>query len=410
MKNTRMLALILLLAAGIACIFRFWSVVMLFFVAVIIAYLLSPLVRLLTFRGKIPRGIAVAVTTLAVVGLIVWLLALLIPYAAEQITGVVNDLSVYAKDFDTLLVRAGDLLASWHLPQEVLDWGYSILGKVDTLLGKIFSSLLTWLTSTAGSIFDIVVVVILIIYFMLDGKKLIRAAVDALPPTAGARVERVLLQSDRYVWKYVGTRVLISLGMAVVSYLGFSLIGLRYALLFSVLSFVMDFIPYFGSIIAGGVEGVYALITGGVGLAIKVLIFVLVVQQIEGNVIAPKIQGDAVDVHPVAIMFSLLVCSEIWGPVGMLISTPIAAVVRVIVREVYHFIIEKEDPAEAPSPQPPLPEQPLKAPENKISAPAEAPSPQAPCQAEAPQAPQQPRQDTVLDDILRDLLPGDSEQ
>ena len=80
-------------------------------------------------------------------------------------------------------------------------------------------------------------------------------------------------------------------------------------------------------------------ITGGIGLAVKILIFVLIVQQIEGNVVAPKLQGKSVDLHPIWVMFALLACSEIWGPIGMLISTPVAAVVKTALRELYYYMI-----------------------------------------------------------------------
>ena len=177
--------------------------------------------------------------------------------------------------------------------------------------------------------------------------KMIEGGVSALPQRAATRVSRVLYESNRYTWKYLGTRVLISLGMAITSYIGFSIIGLRYALLFAILAFVMDFIPYFGSIIAGVVDSVFALITGGVGLAVKVLIFVLIVQQIEGNVVAPKLQGKSVDLHPIWVMFALLACSESWGLIGMLISTPVAAVVKTALRELYYYMIGDQKSAVA---------------------------------------------------------------
>ena len=345
MKNTRLLALVILLIVLVASIARFWDVVMLFFLAAIIAYLLSPIVKLLTFGGRVPRGLAVLVTTLGVIGLIVWLGVLFVPYAISQITGIVNDLMAYAGNFDQLLENSNELLASWHLPQPVLDWATELVGKADAYLAKFFSIVLNWLASTTTGIFDVIVVVILIVYFMLDGAKMIQNGINALPSRAAVRVGRVVTESNRYTWKYLGTRVCISLGMAITSYIGFRIIGLRYALLFSILAFVMDFIPYFGSIIACVVDSVFALITGGVGLAVKVLIFVLVVQQIEGNVVAPKLQGKSVDLHPIWVMFALLACSEIWGPVGMLISTPVAAVVKTALRELYYYMIGDEKSA-----------------------------------------------------------------
>jgi len=338
-KNTRLLALVILIITVVAAIFRFWDVVMLFFLSAIIAYLLSPIVNLLTFKGKVPRGVAVAITAAGVVGSIVWLAVLVVPYAVTAITGIVDDLMAYAANFDQLLANINGLLASWHLPQPVLDFATDVVGQADVYLAKFFSLALNWLMSTTTGLFDVVVVVILIVYFMLDGAKMIQNGIDALPQRAAVRVGRVVTESNRYTWKYLGTRVLISLGMAITSYIGFSIIGLRYALLFAILAFVMDFIPYFGSIIAGLVDSVFALITGGVGLAVKVLIFVLVVQQIEGNVVAPKLQGKSVDLHPIWVMFALLACSEIWGPVGMLISTPVAAVVKTALRELYYYMI-----------------------------------------------------------------------
>ncbi len=355
MKNTRLLALVILLITVIAAIARFWDVVMLFFLSAIIAYLLSPIVKLLTLGGRVPRGLAVAVTALGVVSLLVWLAVLFVPFAVTQLSGVVNDLMAYAGSFEELLSALEDQLAAWHLPQPVLDLATDIMGRADAYLSKFFSILLNWLMNTTTGLFDVIVVVILIVYFMLDGAKMIRNGINALPARAAVRVERVVTESNRYTWKYLGTRVLISLGMAVVTYIGFRIIGLKYSLLFAILAFVMDFIPYFGSIIAGVVDSVFALITGGVGLAVKVLIFVLIVQQIEGNVVAPKLQGKSVDLHPIWVMFALLACSELWGPVGMLISTPVAAVVKTALRELYYYMIGDQKSAVADMVQPESP-------------------------------------------------------
>ena len=158
-----LLALVILLLAVVAAIYRFWGVVCLFFAAAIVAYLLSPLVKLLTLKGKVPRGVAVAVTALLLVGLITWGLVALIPYAVNQIGGLVNDLSFYADQFDELLDKAQEILASWHLPEPVLDWISGIASKMDTYLMTAFKSILTWLMNTTSGLFDMVVVMILVI-------------------------------------------------------------------------------------------------------------------------------------------------------------------------------------------------------------------------------------------------------
>ena len=109
------------------------------------------------------------------------------------------------------------------------------------------------------------------------------------------------------------------------------------------MSFVLDFVPYFGSILAGVLEAFFALITLGLGPAIAVGVFVLVVQQIEGNVVIPKIQGDQAGIHPITVMFAILASSELWGPAGMLIAVPIAAILKIVVTEVYYYIVTPDD-------------------------------------------------------------------
>ena len=72
---------------------------------------------------------------------------------------------------------------------------------------------------------------------------------------------------------------------------------------------------------------------------IVMAVFVIVVQQIEGNVVAPKIQGNATGIHPIVIMFALLACNQIWGPLGMLISTPIAIIFKTLFSEVHRYLV-----------------------------------------------------------------------
>lgn len=338
MKSSKMLVLVLSLTAGVALVWRFWNVAMPFFVAAIFAYLLGPLVNRLCRRGRMKRGLAVAIVLVVFVALIVLLLWWTIPYAINQVGSLVHDISSYASSLDELSDKVMKLLSDLHMPQIVLTKAGEILSQADVYLTKLFKAILEWLVNFSAGLFDVVVVFILIIYFLLDGRRLIHLGLSKLPVEMSARMTRVLQQADTLTWKYVRSRVLISGGMAIVTYIGLRIMGIEYAAVFAVLSFVLDFIPYFGSLLAGVIEAVYALVTGGLGLAIAVAVFVLVVQQIEGNIVAPKVQADAVGIHPITVLFALLACSEIWGPIGMLISTPVAGICKIVFGEVYRYL------------------------------------------------------------------------
>ena len=339
MRSTKTVIVIFLILIAMLVVYMFWGVLRPFFIAALLAYLLSPLVELLKKKTKLKHGIAVAIVVLAFFVLIAGLIALTLPAAINQISGVINEIGAYAGSFDELVEKLSGMLAELHLPEIVQNKAQELLSDSNTYLMRALSSVLSALINFSLGLFDIVIVVIVMVYLMLDGKKLIRNALNALPASLSVRLNRVMHHSNQMTWKYFRSRVIVSAGMGVVTYIGLRIMGLKYALLFAFLSFVLDFIPYFGSIIGGAVESLYALIVGGWGLALAVLIFVIVVQQIEGNVIAPKVQADATGLHPITIMFALLACYKVWGAIGMLISTPVAVVVKVIFMEIYDYLI-----------------------------------------------------------------------
>jgi predicted PurR-regulated permease PerM len=266
-----------------------------------------------------------------------------VPYVIRQVNSLVQDISANVTSFDDFIAQTNAWLGRLGLPDTILATLAQAVSNIDTYLLGLFTSVLQGLVNFSLGIFDVVIVLILTVYFMLDGVKIMQALMDNLPQKLRAAVLRVRRTSAPMTRRYIKSRILISAGMALVTYLGFTIMGIPYAFLFAVMSFILDFIPYFGSILAGLIEAVFALITGGAGLALAVLIFVLVVQQVEGNIVTPKVQGEAVGLHPITVMFALLACNKLFGPVGMLISTPIAAVVKVVFMEAYHYVVRPDD-------------------------------------------------------------------
>ncbi len=343
MNSTKRVMLFVLLIAAVAMIARFWDVLMLFLAAGIIAYILSPLAGLLQKKTHMRRGLAVFIVLFFFVVLIVGIVSLSLPRAIVQISGLVGEIQSYASDFDSLLDSGVHYLTELGLPEPVIDTLIGLLAESDGYISSFLTGILTAIVNFSLRLFDGVVIVILVVYFMLDGQRLLHAFLSTLPESLRERAHSVVRRADRVTWTYIKTRVLISAGMAVCTYFGLRIIGLDYALLFAFLSFVLDFVPYFGSILAGVLEAFFALITLGLGPAIAVGVFVLVVQQIEGNVVIPKIQGDQAGIHPITVMFAILASSELWGPAGMLIAVPIAAILKIVVTEVYYYIVTPDD-------------------------------------------------------------------
>lgn len=345
MKNTKMLVLIMLIIGFTAGLLTFWDTVTTFLIAALFAYMLNPLTNLAQKKLKIKRGLAVGLVLCAFLALLVILVSTTAPAIIDQLSSLVSELHRYASNLDGLIDTLTGYMESLHLPPQVTNMVADILAESDSYILSFVASLLTSIVSLSMQIFDLVIFIILMIYFMLDGPQLLQTVISVLPNSMGQKTSAILKEADELTWKYIKSRCIVSGGMAVATFIGLSLMNIKYALLFAIISFFADFIPYFGSFIAGVIEVFYALITSGVSLAIGVAVFVIVVQQIEGNIVAPKVQGESVGIHPITVMFALLVCNQIWGTIGMLISTPVAAVVKLVIREMYSYVISPDEPA-----------------------------------------------------------------
>lgn len=345
LKNTKMLVLILLIIGFVAGLLTFWDVLTSFLVAALFAYLLNPMTNYIVGHARLKRGVAVAIVFLLFIIILTFIVSVTAPSLISQLSDLLGELRRYASDLDAIMETITGYMEQLHIPAQVVDTISSLISQSDTYILSFVGSILTSAVSLSMQIFDLIVFVILLIYFMLDGPALLHAFVNILPESARDRVWSILREADDLTWKYLKSRCVVSGGMGIVTFIGLKIMGIKYALLFAIISFVLDFIPYFGSFIACVIEVFYALLTGSFSLALTVLIFVLVVQQIEGNIIAPKVQGDAAGIHPITVMFALLACNRIWGTLGMLISTPVAAIVKLIIREMYDYVISPDLPA-----------------------------------------------------------------
>ena len=346
LKNTKLFVLAFLVIAFTAGILTFWDTLLTFLFSAVVAYLLNPLVKLVMKKADCKRGPAVAVTLAIVITILSLLISLTLPYLIQQISGLIQDLQTYADNFDDLVFSVMRYLRHLHVPEEVIQLAADLIAQSDTYILSFALNLLTSMVNLSLQIFDLVVIIIVMVYFMLDGPKLIQDLIGFLPAVIGDKVAHIFSEANQIGKKYIKSRFKISGCMATAIFIGLKCFGIQYAFVFAIMSFCLDFIPYFGSIIGSIIEIFYALITGGISFAAGVAVYVLIVQQIEGNILAPKIEGNATGIHPITVLFSLLAVNQIFGPLGMLISTPLAAILKIIFGELFHYVVAPDDEAE----------------------------------------------------------------
>jgi AI-2 transport protein TqsA len=172
------------------------------------------------------------------------------------------------------------------------------------------------------------ILVLVMTGFMLTEASWFSAKVARLDSGSGEgsrRIKQIVLNSRRYV----GVKTLVSLATGLCVWLGLWTLGIDYAAVWGFIAFLFNYVPTIGSMIAGIPPIVLALLQGGLGIALAVSVLYLVVNQMFGSVIEPRLQGKGLGLSPLVVFVSLIFWGWVFGPVGMLLSAPITMVIRI---------------------------------------------------------------------------------
>ena len=316
--------------------------VFLFLVALLIALLLSPVVRVVQ-RVRMPRGIAVA---------LVYLVFAVTVIAAIGALGtvVVNETKTAAKRVDSYFTdvngRTGQVAADQDIDrlQHWLDThrlgGIDIQQRGHRLVrdirkhnvGKYTDKVVSFLEGAAISIgkllFSAIVILVVSIYMLLDFPKFERRLAKRFPPQPGS--ESLLLRMERSLTSYVKGQALVSLIIGTSAGVGlwlFGVLGQKYALLFGAWVAITELIPYLGPWLGSIPPVLYALVVHPIS-ALWVIALFLAIHQVEGHIVVPNVMGSALRLHPLLVIFGLLAGGEIYGLPGALIALPLLAAGR----------------------------------------------------------------------------------
>jgi predicted PurR-regulated permease PerM len=342
MSNTKLWAITILCAAIGWVLYKASPALQPALVAVVIAYLLNPLVGLIERRLKIKKWLAITILLAISIGILILLLNLILPPLANQASQFINEFDSISRNSYRIFGDVLRFLESRGFSQTMITELQGYFGQFVDWLG---SSLVHTLTSALGFILGIVdmfLILIMVIYFLASGEKMVQQVVDNTKKPLRQTLLNLITGAHRVIWSYVRTQVIIALIVGVLSTIAFLVIGIKFSVLLGVMAGILNFIPYFGSIIAGTIAALIALLTGGLQQALITLVAVLVVQQIEGNFITPRMQGKSTGLHPVVILIVILTGNYLWGTIGMFIAVPVFGLARLVVSEAVELIKQME--------------------------------------------------------------------
>lgn len=305
-------------------------VIFVFLVSVVIALLLNPLVRLLR-KVHVPRGIAVATVFLSFIGAVAAAIILLIPPIQNQIQAIRGNLPLYTDQAQRQVQNLQAFFERNGIRVDVQQKADSALQALKSWANDLSGNAVSYSLSALSALVLGIIVLVAAVYMLLDAPRIAQFAKRIGGPSAS----QFLRRTEHTLGQYVKAQTLVSLIIGVSAGLVLWIFGITgifpqgatYAALFAAWVFLMEFIPYVGPIIGAVPPLLLALFTSPV-TALWVLIAFIAIHQFEGHVVVPQIMGDAVGVHPLVVIFGVLIGDQIYGIPGVIIAIPVVVLLK----------------------------------------------------------------------------------
>ena len=294
---------------------------------------------------KRARGISVFIIYVLAIALIILLVNVILPVVIDSVIELVSNFQNY---WNVAMEKLGTLpddsiLKSKQAEEIVKSVGDSIQNidfsqyiSTDKITGYIKSVI-----GVASGIFDVFVSFAVSVYILLQRgqimnflRKLTMAIFDE---KTCDKIGKYVDSTNRIFFKFISGQIIDGIIVGILVTIGMSIIGVKYAILLGFMIGLFNIIPYFGAIVAVAISVLITLITGGISQTLIMAIVVIILQQIDSNIINPKIIGNSLEISPLLVIFAVTVGGAYWGVLGMFLAVPVAAVLKIIIDDWVEF-------------------------------------------------------------------------
>lgn len=305
----------------------------------ILYYLMNPVVDFAEKKG-IRRIYSIIALFVLVIGLLAWGIIVIVPKIQEQTLSFVDNFPQYVKVVErTVNDLFSDPIFS-QVQEQLTASGEKFMNSLTEVIQNVSKTTFQNLGNFFGAVASIVVAVItmpfILFYLLKDGRKLGPYVVNFLPTKLRKPTLKVLVEMNDQVSSYIRGQLTVAFAVAIMFMIGFSIIGLDYAITLGIAAGFLNLIPYLGSFLAL-VPAVFLGIVGGPVLLVKVLVVFVIEQTIEGRVISPLVLGSQLSIHPVTILLVLLTSGKLFGLVGVILGIPAYAAIKVVISNVFEW-------------------------------------------------------------------------
>lgn len=344
-------------------IYRFRDVIQPVVLALLLAYILNPIVNFLTRTTRMSRTLAVALVYLALIAVIILTPVVLLPRLIDQVGALARNLPEYITDLSALLSQPVQIG-----PYQVdLSSQLSTLGsQVGSVVQQAMTQTLSILSGIANFITLLIFILVISFYLLKDAPSLLHSIEQAAMPEYRHDLRRLISETGRTWNAFLRGQLILSLTVGSIVAVATTILGVPNSLLLGILAALGEFIPFFGPGLAAIPGILLAYFQGSTWLtpqpfnnltfAIIVLIMYVLNQQVENNVLVPRIIGQSLNLHPVVVLIGAIMGASLAGILGILLAAPTLATLRLLARYIYYKLLDQDPFPEEARPPEPIPE------------------------------------------------------
>jgi len=335
------------LAVGLYVLYLVRSVVGLILIGIFLAVALGPGVDFIHHNAKIPRGPAILLVFVTLFFAIFLVGLLVVPPVVDQVKQLADDIPSYIDD-----LRTNDTIREYDDKYDITQKLREQASSLPSRLADAAGALRAVTVGVFSAALQLVTVLTVTFFLLLDGGRIMRWLQAQMSPQRRQRFERVTSDVYKSTAGYVAGALTIASICGITTYIVLSILGVPFAVPLSVLMAFLALIPLVGASIGGAIVALVTLFNDFPTDTIVWVVFLVVYQQLENNLLQPQVYKRTVDLHPLVVILGILIGSSLLGVLGALLAIPIAAALQIAVRDWWAFrkgTIELPPEVELPS-------------------------------------------------------------
>ncbi|MBV1818160.1 AI-2E family transporter, partial [Bacteroidales bacterium MSK.15.36] len=306
----------------------------------ILAYLLNPIVDF--FKKKNIPDLWSVIFVYIIIFLIIFIFSfVLIPKIIREFRNIGSILPDYLNKIYEYIDRVQNKYYSnfKNLPPQfdgIRDIFEENINNLESIIIKWIKKFVDITTNAFSKIFTLILVPIISFYFLKDKEFFKKKIYLTIPKAYRGEIVKLFKEMDKSISQFIRGRIIVGIFVGITTTIALFILNIDFAFSIGMLAGIADIIPYFGPVI-GIIPAVFFALLEGPLKALWVIITFTTIQQIENNIITPKVVGESVGIHPVTVIISLILGGGFFGILGMILAIPVVAVVKIL----YSYIVEK---------------------------------------------------------------------